>query len=35
VIPGPDACFQGGDVAHIIVARDAIDQLRARLEEQH
>jgi Trk K+ transport system NAD-binding subunit len=35
VIPGPDACFQEGDVAHIVVARDAIDQLRAKLEEQH
>ena len=35
VIPGPDACFQDGDVAHIVVARDAIDQLRAKLEEQH
>jgi trk system potassium uptake protein TrkA len=35
-IPGPDACFQEGDVAHIIVARDAIDSLRAKLdEEQH
>ena len=35
VIPGSDACFQEGDVAHIAVARDAIDQLRAKLEEQH
>jgi len=33
-IPGPDATFQEGDVAHIIVVRDAIDDLRAKLEEQ-
>jgi Trk K+ transport system NAD-binding subunit len=34
-IPGPDATFQEGDVAHIIVVRDAIDDLRAKLEESH
>lgn len=31
-IPGPAATFQEGDVAHIIVARNAIDALRARME---
>lgn len=34
-IPGPDATFQQGDVAHIIVDRKAIDSLRARMEEHH
>jgi len=34
-IPGPDATFQQGDVAHIIVDRSAIDSLRARMEEHH
>ena len=35
-IPAPDATFQEGDLAHIIVARDAIDALRERLaEERH
>jgi Trk K+ transport system NAD-binding subunit len=34
-IPGASATFQEGDVAHVIVAREAIDELRARLEEQH
>jgi trk/ktr system potassium uptake protein len=33
-IPGPGATFQEGDVAHIIVARDAIDGLRLKLEGQ-
>ena len=33
-IPGPTATFQEGDVAHIIVARDAIDGLRLKLEGQ-
>jgi trk system potassium uptake protein TrkA len=32
-IPGPTATFQQGDIAHIVVARDAIDALRVRLEE--
>jgi trk system potassium uptake protein TrkA len=32
IIPAPDATWQQGDVAHIIVHRDAIDDLRARLE---
>lgn len=31
-IPVPASTFQEGDVAHIIVARDSIDQLRARVE---
>ena len=33
-IPGPGATFQEGDVAHIIVAREAIDGLRLKLEGQ-
>jgi trk system potassium uptake protein TrkA len=33
-IPGTGATFQEGDVAHIIVARDAIDGLRLKLEGQ-
>jgi trk system potassium uptake protein TrkA len=32
LIPRPDATFQQGDVAHIIVQREAVDDLRARLE---
>lgn len=35
IIPGPDSTFQEGDVAHIIVQRDSMDMLRARLEEHH
>jgi trk system potassium uptake protein TrkA len=31
-IPGPEATFQEGDVAHIIVVRDAIDLLRRKVE---
>lgn len=35
-IPTPQASFQEGDVVHIVVRRDAIDDLRARLaEERH
>ena len=35
-IPTEDTTFQAGDVAHIIVARDAIEALRERLApEQH
>ena len=30
-IPGPDMTFQEGDVAHVIVQRDAIEDLRQRL----
>jgi len=30
-IPGPDMTFQEGDVAHVIVQRDAIETLRQRL----
>jgi len=33
-IPGPQATFQEGDTAHIIVARDALDALRERLKGQ-
>lgn len=32
-IPKAKSTFQEGDVAHIVVARDAIDALRERLEE--
>jgi trk system potassium uptake protein TrkA len=32
-IPSPDTTFQEGDVAHIIVRREALDALRARLKE--
>lgn len=34
-IPTPSATFQAGDVAHVLVARDAIEALRARLEVNH
>lgn len=34
-IPAPNATFQAGDVAHVLVARDAIDVLRARLDGAH
>jgi trk system potassium uptake protein TrkA len=34
-IPGPDATFQQGDVAHVIVDRNEIDALRAKMEEHH
>jgi trk system potassium uptake protein TrkA len=35
-IPRPDATFQEGDVAHVIVRRDAIDDLRGLLtSEEH
>lgn len=36
-IPGPDATFQEGDVAHVIVRRDSIEILRSKLhpESQH
>jgi Trk K+ transport system NAD-binding subunit len=33
VIPTGDVTFQQGDVAHVIVRRDALDALRARLKE--
>jgi trk/ktr system potassium uptake protein len=32
-IPAPDMTFQEGDVAHVIVRREALDGLRARLNE--
>ncbi|MGZ4143066.1 MAG: potassium channel family protein, partial [Actinomycetota bacterium] len=35
IIPVPDTTFQEGDVAHVIVQREAMDVLRARLEEHH
>jgi trk system potassium uptake protein TrkA len=31
MIPGPNATFQEGDIAHIVLHRDAIQNLRARL----
>lgn len=34
-IPGPQMTFQEGDVAHIVVARDAIEALRERLKGHH
>lgn len=34
-LPAPDATLQEGDVAHIVVARDGIENLRARLEGHH
>lgn len=37
-IPAPETTFQEGDVAHVVVRRDAIDLLRTRLsatQEQH
>jgi trk system potassium uptake protein TrkA len=34
-MPAPGACFQEGDVAHVLASRDAIEGLRARLEETH
>jgi hypothetical protein len=33
-IPTPDSTFQQGDVAHIIVRRADLDDLRARLAEE-
>jgi trk/ktr system potassium uptake protein len=32
-IPAPDMTFQEGDVAHVIVRREALDALRTRLNE--
>ncbi len=32
LIPGPDTTFQEGDVAHIIVIRDAIETLRKKID---
>lgn len=33
-IPDPRTTFQEGDIAHVIVARDGIDQLRERIEDE-
>lgn len=35
LLPGPKTAFQEGDVVHIAVRRDAINDLRARLEGGH
>ena len=34
VIPADDLTFQQGDVAHVIVRRDSLEDLRARLKKQ-
>jgi trk system potassium uptake protein len=35
MIPGEKAMFQEGDIAHVVVKRDAIPELRRKLSETH